>query len=695
MKQLLLRHKLLLFALATAIPTALLAAGWVFASKREQDVRTREVGQRLLRAADAVRVAVDESLEELRVREDRRPFYLYNYYYSPPESEVRSLTDPVAISPLARDLDDPRIVGHFQIDPDGTVRSPARRNASDPGTESSQRVVVALRSEAFGPLRELRRAGDAQSLLAALPPADPPREASRPNMRTPRAARAVQEAAIRASVERPEQVAVAEPQGPLTVSLNTWGNVINEEIEAAQRGDALANARVQQAGRRAPQTRRASRSWSEFGQPETVQQAALPVMQSEPVVVTRSPSMRRSRSRRRVPEPAPPPINCDAEPDIIECAPESSALISQREADVGYTTMAWRPVGGDLVLHRLVDHDGAVVVQGVLIDLAHLIDEWIPSVIARHGEAVIGEATVLPTLEPQTSDAACALRRPVSDVLSIDLCFPQEAVHSVLQSNARDEHLQLWLLLGLVLIVCLAIVAMSRAAARSDELSQQKSAFVSAVSHELRTPLTTIRMHSEMLQEGMVADARRPQVYGEITQESIRLGRLVENVLELSRLEEGARPLRRSPGDLRARLRELAEAQRAHIERRGFTLVLPDEGDPIRFAFDPQAVEQIVLNLIENALKYGVGERSELVVSVGEDAQGRWLEVRDYGPGIPEDQRERVLERFHRVEAEETKHMPGTGIGLALVRELAEAHGGRVEIHGASGGGCAVRVHFP
>ena len=663
----------MLFALAAAVPTVLLAAGWVFASEREQELRTREVGQRMLRAADAVRVAIDESLEELRAREDRRPFYLYNYYYSPPESEVKSVTDPVAISPLARDLEEPRIVGHFQVDPDGSVRSPAMRNPTDITSDAAQQVLAALESEAFRPLRDLRRAGEAESLLAALPPAEG----------TGRVVRRV--------VEEPIEDA-AEPRGPLTVSLNTWGNTINQEIEAAQAGDVLANARVQSRGRQVPETRRAARSWSEFGQPETVQQAPL---LPEPRVLPQRREPARMRTRRRVVVEPAPPIDCVGQPDVLECVPERSALISQREADVGYTSMAWRPVGDELVLHRLVDHEGAVVVQGVLIDLAHLRETWIPSVIARHGAAVIGDATVTPTLEDRASDVECALRRPASDVLGLDLCFPREAVHSVLRSNARFEHLQLGLLFGLLAIVGLAIVAMSRAAQRADELSRQKSAFVSAVSHELRTPLTTIRMHSEMLQEGMVADARRPKVYGEITQESIRLGRLVENVLELSRLEEGARPLRRSQGDLRARLREIAEGQRAHVERRGFELLLPDEGDPIAFSFDAQAVEQIVLNLIENALKYGVGETNVLAIDVGADASGRWLEVRDRGPGIPADQRERVLERFHRVEAEETKHMPGTGIGLALVRELAEAHGGRVQIREPEGGGCAVRVTFP
>lgn len=692
----------ILFTLATTLPTAALAVGWVFATEREQALQEKTMDQRLLRAADSVRVAVDESLEELRQREDRRPFYLYNYYYSPPDTEVKSVTDPVAVSPLARDLEDARVVGHFQVDPDGNVRSPMMRNPSDEGSPAARRVLAALESDRFAPLRDLRRAVPDSSLLAALPPAA---------VVTTRRVRTRTRPRMEERAAEPN----LDPQGPLTVSLNVWGNNVYDEIEAAQAGDTRANARLQSRGRSAPQTRRASRSWNEFGQPETVQQAALPanieprqqaspplppqmqaMQASPPQMQSTRPRMRAAR-REEVREVLVP-VNCDSPDELVDpmqCVPERAALVSQREADVGYTTMAWRPVGNDLILHRVVDHEGAIVVQGALLDLEHLRTVWIPGLVARHGVALIGETPVTPTVEGAGSSAVCALRQPVSEVLELDLCFPQAAIGAVLALNHRSHRVQMGMLLGLLLIVTFAVFLMVRAAQHAEELSRQKSAFVSAVSHELRTPLTTIRMHSEMLQEDLVSDARRPKVYEEITQESIRLGRLVENVLELSRLEEGARPLRRSEGDMRSFLRELAEGQRAHVERHGFAFEGPAAGDPVVFSFDPQALEQITLNLIENALKYGRGEILRLGLDVGSDAAGRWLEVRDWGPGIPADERTRVLQRFHRVEADATKHMPGTGIGLALVSELVGAHGGSVSISDHGGVGCIVRATFP
>jgi signal transduction histidine kinase len=108
--------------------------------------------------------------------------------------------------------------------------------------------------------------------------------------------------------------------------------------------------------------------------------------------------------------------------------------------------------------------------------------------------------------------------------------------------------------------------------------------------------------------------------------------------------------------------------------------------------FDRQAAEQILLNLLANAAKYGQGAEGVVDVEVREEGSGAALSVLDRGPGIPESERENVFDRFHRVEREDTAHMPGTGIGLALVRDLARAHGGDAVIRARPGGGCEVRV---
>jgi len=351
--------------------------------------------------------------------------------------------------------------------------------------------------------------------------------------------------------------------------------------------------------------------------------------------------------------------------------------------------MAWRGVRASLVLHRVVEHEGTSVVQGVVLSREHLVDRWIPALVERH--AVAEE---LPRVV--TGDGGeCVVRRPASAVLEgVDLCYGPAALASVMPGRG-DTDLQLGALVGLLVIAGVGVFLVHRAGRREEELSRQKSAFVSAVSHELRTPLTTLRMHAEMLRDGLVSEDKRERFHADLVHESVRLSRLVENVLEISRIEEGRRPLRPTDGDLRDHVAAVVEEQRALIEERGFALSGPSEGEPVELSFDAQAVEQVVTNLLDNAVKYARTPEPRIAVDVSTEPGAVVLTVRDGGPGIPAAERERVFDRFHRVERQATAHMPGTGIGLALVRDLARAHGGEAEVREAPGGGTEVRVELP
>ncbi|HEY8427366.1 MAG TPA: HAMP domain-containing sensor histidine kinase, partial [Sandaracinaceae bacterium] len=355
------------------------------------------------------------------------------------------------------------------------------------------------------------------------------------------------------------------------------------------------------------------------------------------------------------------------------------------EAEVEYTPMVLRELGGAIVLHRIVSHGGASVVQGVLLDREEIAERWIPSVVARHVDGAAPRVVA-------EGEGECAVRRPASRVIpGIELCFSPAALARATAPIDEELGWQLGALLALWAMALLAAAAIVASARRAEALSRQKSAFVSAVSHELRTPLTTLRMHAEMLEEGLVSDERRPKVYAELVRESVRLARLVDNVLSLSKLEEGRRRIRASEADLAACVREVVEGQRRFVVERGFALRGPGE-EPLEARFDAQAVEQIVVNLLDNAVKYGAGEERAIEVEVSRVRGAPAIVVRDRGPGIPAHEREKVFERFHRVEREDTVHAPGTGIGLALVAELAEAHGGSASVHPREGGGLEVRV---
>jgi len=140
---------------------------------------------------------------------------------------------------------------------------------------------------------------------------------------------------------------------------------------------------------------------------------------------------------------------------------------------------------------------------------------------------------------------------------------------------------------------------------------------------------------------------------------------------------------------------EIVDGYRPFVERKSFSIVGPEDGTPIEVLFDVQAVEQIVINLIDNAVKYAAESERRIEVSVDVEAESAVLRVRDHGPGIPADQREKVFERFHRVDRPDTAHSPGTGIGLSLVRTFSKAHHGQARVREAEGGGAEIMVTFP
>jgi len=663
------RKRTLALLIGVALPTVLLAVGWSMASWRERQSTRRERLAFVERTADAVRIAVDESLSELREREDVRPFFLYNHYYSPPE--VLAVSDPVAISPLAQEPDDARVRGYFQIDPDGTLRTPYEADPSHEPGRRSRAVMTALRGPAFDDLRTLAH-GNVESGLVPIAP-------DRPDAGTEVAlveARAQPRGEGGRAGTRVDADLSLTPEGPLTVSLNQWGQNVYTDVAAAQQGDPEANLRVQSRGRAAPQTVRNVVPWDSVQNPlaEQAQRGSAAPRNTRPRM--RRPARARMR-RVEVPsqndEPRPPPL----------------PVIQENQIQVDYTPMAFVSSHGATTLQRVVSHEGTAVVQGALIDRAYVFETWIPEIAERAGAG-------LPiSVVPAADDADCIARRAASELVAgADICVAPAALTVVTAGADGAMAVQLGALLGLLLIVAFAGFAIDRAARRSEELSRQKSDFVSAVSHELRTPLTTIRMHAEMLREGMVSESKRDRFHEDLVNESVRLSQLVDNVLELSRIEQGQRRMKMTEGDLTAFCRGVIEGQRRLLSDRGVTVRGPDAEGSVVVAFDRQAVEQILLNLLANAAKYGRGDEGIVDVEVRKDGEGALLAVLDRGPGIPEAERGQVFERFHRVEREETAHMPGTGIGLALVRDLSRAHGGDATVHGRDGGGCEVRVTF-
>ena len=243
------------------------------------------------------------------------------------------------------------------------------------------------------------------------------------------------------------------------------------------------------------------------------------------------------------------------------------------------------------------------------------------------------------------------------------------------------------------LSVLVAMAALWKNMHEQVQLSRKKDDFISAVSHELRTPLTSIRMYTEMLEKDWVkTDTKRREYYTTMRQESERLSRLIENVLDFSRIQRGKKRYEFTMGDVNECIGEVATMMRPCIKRAGFTLVQEFE-DTTLFMFDRDAVAQIVINLIDNALKYAKTSADKLIIlRTRQSGQMVIIEIEDHGPGIPRSHQKKIFDAFYRCEDESTRQSTGTGLGLALVKRFAEAHHGFVEVASAKPTGALFRI---
>ncbi len=231
-------------------------------------------------------------------------------------------------------------------------------------------------------------------------------------------------------------------------------------------------------------------------------------------------------------------------------------------------------------------------------------------------------------------------------------------------------------------VIVLGVATILVAAERERRMSALKSDFVANVSHELKTPLALIRMFGEMLQSGRVTGEVKRQEYLDImVGESERLSSLIENVLDFARVERGRQAYDFAMGSVGDAVLKAVSVYRHRAEREGGDLSADvDPGLPPAH-IDERAVQLAVINLIDNGLKYAPGSPI-LVQARRENGDGYAIIVRvtDHGPGVAAEDRERIFERFVRGAARPAGATPGvrgSGIGLALVKHIAESHGGR------------------
>ncbi|MGH9718822.1 MAG: sensor histidine kinase [Bryobacteraceae bacterium] len=250
-------------------------------------------------------------------------------------------------------------------------------------------------------------------------------------------------------------------------------------------------------------------------------------------------------------------------------------------------------------------------------------------------------------------------------------------------------------LAALAAIVALACYAMARGVLRELQVVRLQSDFVSAVSHEFRSPLTTLRQLTELLAHGRVPDESRRSLYFDVLQrETSRLHRLVENLLDFGRMEADRRQYSREPLDFTELVRDSVREYEDEIRASGYTIELAAESPGTTVRADREALRRVVRNLLENAVKYSPECRT-VWVEAAADSREAVLRVRDSGIGIAPEEQSRIFDRFVRGEAAKRACIQGTGIGLAMVKEIVLAHHGDVAVASESGRGSTFTVRLP
>jgi two-component system phosphate regulon sensor histidine kinase PhoR len=301
-----------------------------------------------------------------------------------------------------------------------------------------------------------------------------------------------------------------------------------------------------------------------------------------------------------------------------------------------------------------------------------------------------GDPSVPDGWRAAASDAAALVSPP----LSFDVLAPLTPAQTTLLRRRRRAYAAL---VGFSLVAVAAGLAfMLRALRREAAAAALKADFVAGVSHELRTPLASIAYIGERLGAGRYrSEAEAREFLGMLQEETARLQELISGVLDFARMEDGRRVFKKDSLDLGEIARDAAGRFEGKARAHGFVVEKDLPEAPLPAHGDRPALIQAVMNLLDNALKYS-GPSRRILLSAGGGPEGAWVKVRDFGIGVPPEEREKVFDRFHRAaNAPDRAAGGGVGLGLALVKRIAAGHGARVWVDDAPGGGSVFTLLFP
>lgn len=341
--------------------------------------------------------------------------------------------------------------------------------------------------------------------------------------------------------------------------------------------------------------------------------------------------------------------------------------------------------------------------SGKLIGLLLNTEQFIQSVISRKLQEIAGDELIVGVFhqeaqEPLFSTEEISLRdvmlkKPI-------WLFPDYFLGIRLKGQTIEELARSRFYRNLVFIILLdaillgAIWFVYRNISKEIELARMKSDFVSNVSHELKTPLSLIRMFAETLELKRVdSDQKKLEYYRVISQETERLTHLVNNILNFSRMEAGKKQYNFQSIELNELVKKVLENYDFHLRQNGFEVGIKLGEKLPSIKADEESLSEALLNLIDNAIKYS-NENKFIGVKTGVDNSSVFLEVEDHGIGIDSVQKEKIFDKFYRASSGPVHNTKGSGLGLTLVKNIIDAHGGKIKVDSHRGKGSRFTIYL-
>ena len=357
-----------------------------------------------------------------------------------------------------------------------------------------------------------------------------------------------------------------------------------------------------------------------------------------------------------------------------------------------------------IIFHRTVRRGVDVFIQGFVVDAKAYLTNLVKNEIEKYKGVTKGnqqDPLVLAFIHNRKQFLAFGERNNVTtELLAESLQSPLSDIVFKMYTTQHAPGGEFVFFVGFLMLAVLGIglISLYHMTQSRVKLAAKRQDFVSAITHELKTPLTAIKMYAELLQNSWVASEEKKQkYYGQIASEADRLSRLIQNVLNLSKLDGNRWNVQLRMAKPKDVLDDFISTYSKNVEKQGFELTVSSDTDAnnISLMIDRDAIMQILMNLVDNSLKFSKNAEYKMInVELRIRGTDMYLAVRDYGPGIPPNEMKKVFQEFYRVENEMTRQTSGTGIGLSMVKKLCHLCNMTIELENANPG-LRTKIHFP